>query len=69
MRTNLPVTQHEFVIPDGVTLVSVTDLASRITYCNPAFIAVSGYSKEELLGQLKSPRISEPVRSRGWGTV
>ena len=50
MRTNLPVTQHEFVIPDGVTLVSVTDLTSRITYCNPAFIAVSGYSKEELLG-------------------
>ena len=51
MRTNLPVTQQEFVIPDGVTLVSTTDLSSRITYCNPAFIAVSGYSREELMGQ------------------
>ncbi len=51
MRLNLPVTQQEFVIPDGVTLVSVTDLTSRITYCNPAFVAVSGYSREELLGQ------------------
>jgi aerotaxis receptor len=51
MRNNLPVTQQEFVIPDGVTLVSTTDLTSRITYCNPAFIAVSGYSREELLGQ------------------
>jgi aerotaxis receptor len=51
MRTNLPITQQEFVIPDGTTLVSVTDLKSHITYCNPAFIAVSGYSREELLGQ------------------
>lgn len=51
MRLNLPVTQQEFTIPDGVTLVSVTDLTSRITYCNPAFVAVSGYSREELLGQ------------------
>jgi len=51
MRNNLPVTQKEFVIPDGVTLVSTTDLKSHITYCNPAFIAVSGYDREELLGQ------------------
>jgi aerotaxis receptor len=51
MRNNLPVTQQEFVIADGVTLVSTTDLQSRITYCNPNFVAVSGYSREELLGQ------------------
>jgi aerotaxis receptor len=51
MRTNLPVSQQEFVIPDGVTLVSTTDLTSRITYCNPNFVSVSGYSREELIGQ------------------
>ena len=51
MRVNLPITQNEFIIPDGLTLVSTTDLQSRITYCNPAFIAVSGYSREELVGQ------------------
>ncbi len=51
MRTNLPVTHQEFVIPEGVTLVSTTDLQSRITYCNPAFVAVSGFEREELLGQ------------------
>ncbi|MCW5653456.1 PAS domain-containing methyl-accepting chemotaxis protein [Hydrogenophaga sp.] len=51
MRSNLPVSQQEFVIPDGVTLVSTTDLQSRITYCNPAFVAVSGFSREELIGQ------------------
>ena len=51
MRHNLPVTHNEFVIPEGVTLVSTTDLQSRITYCNPAFVAVSGFEREELLGQ------------------
>ncbi|EWS65369.1 Aerotaxis receptor [Hydrogenophaga sp. T4] len=51
MRLNLPVTQREYAIPEDATLVSTTDLQSRITYCNPAFIAVSGYDKEELIGQ------------------
>ncbi len=51
MRANLPVSQQEYVIPDGVTLVSTTDLQSHITYCNPAFVAVSGFSREELMGQ------------------
>ena len=51
MRINLPVSQQEFPIPEGVTLVSTTDLTSRITYCNPNFVAVSGFSREELLGQ------------------
>ena len=32
-------------------LVSTTDLKSRITYANPAFIQASGYTREELLGQ------------------
>jgi aerotaxis receptor len=51
MRTNLPVTHNEFVLPEGTMLVSTTDLQSRITYCNPAFVAVSGYERGELLGQ------------------
>ena len=51
MRINQPNTQREFAFPPGETLVSVTDLKGRITYCNPSFIAVSGYSREELQGQ------------------
>ena len=51
MRTNEPVTQCEYAFPEGRTLVSVTDLKGRITYCNSSFIEVSGYSKRELLGQ------------------
>ncbi|WP_310566785.1 methyl-accepting chemotaxis protein [Hydrogenophaga sp.] len=51
MRLNQPVTQHEFLLPDGATLVSTTDLSSHITYCNSAFMAVSGFAREELIGQ------------------
>jgi aerotaxis receptor len=31
--------------------VSVTDTKGRITYCNAAFVSVSGFTREELLGQ------------------
>ncbi|WP_343741756.1 methyl-accepting chemotaxis protein [Herbaspirillum huttiense] len=51
MKNNLPVTQRAFEFPDGVTLMSTTDTQSHITYANAAFIAVSGFSREELLGQ------------------
>ena len=42
VRKTGPISQREFVLDDGATLVSTTDLKSRITYCNPAFVAVSG---------------------------
>ncbi len=73
MRTNLPVTHNEFVIPDGVTLVSTTDLQSHITYCNPAFIAVSGYEREELIGQphnlVRHPDMPQEAFRDMWETL
>jgi aerotaxis receptor len=51
MRNNLPVTGQEHPIPDGATLLSATDLDSRIRYANAAFIEASGFSREELLGE------------------
>jgi len=73
MRQNLPVTQTEFQFPDGVTLVSTTDLNSHITYCNPAFIAVSGYAREELIGQphnmIRHPDMSAEAFRDMWATL
>lgn len=73
MRQNLPVTQREFSFPDGVTLVSTTDLRSHITYCNPAFIAVSGYEREELLGQphnlIRHPDMPAEAFRDMWATL
>ena len=51
MRMNLPVTEHERTFPSEQRLISTTDLNSRITYCNDAFVAISGFTYEELVGQ------------------
>ena len=51
MRTNLPVSQHEYQFPDGETLLSTTDTDSHITYANAAFIRTSGFDINELAGQ------------------
>jgi methyl-accepting chemotaxis protein/aerotaxis receptor len=50
MRDNQPVTGREFELQDEHFLISRTDLKGRITYANPAFIEVSGFSHEELIG-------------------
>jgi aerotaxis receptor len=49
MRNNQPVTGHEYEFPTSQMLVSATDLTGRIEYCNPAFIAVSGFTRDELI--------------------
>ena len=51
MRKNLPVTEAEYLLRDGLAIVSKTDLKGKITYVNPYFMEVSGFSEEELLGK------------------
>lgn len=41
----------EVTFAEGEQLVSTTDLNGVITYCNPSFCRVSGYTMEELQGQ------------------
>jgi aerotaxis receptor len=73
MRINLPVTDQELPFPAGESLVSTTDTKGRITYCNPAFIAVSGYQREELLGQphnlIRHPDMPEEAFRDMWQTI
>ena len=51
MRNNQPVTQRDYQFPDSVTLMSTTDTQSHIAYANEAFVEVSGYERDEILGQ------------------
>ena len=50
MRVNLPVTQQEFDFPADEMIVSTTDTRGYITHCNEAFVKVSGYTFDELMG-------------------
>ncbi len=51
MRQNFPVTQKEFHFAADATLMSTTDTHSNIVYANDAFVAVSGYRREDIEGQ------------------
>jgi len=51
MKNNGPVTQREAPFPSGKYLVSKTDLKGVITYANDAFVELSGFSRDELIGK------------------
>src|SRR5690606_5710435 len=51
MRKNLPVTNVETKVRDNQYLISKTDMKGRLIYANPAFIEVSGFTRDELIGK------------------
>ncbi|MFP3342565.1 methyl-accepting chemotaxis protein [Halomonas sp. SIMBA_159] len=73
MRNNQPVTQREVELKQDDFLVSRTDLKGRITYANPAFIEISGYQYEELIGAphnlIRHPDMPPPAFENLWKTV
>ncbi|MCU0124238.1 methyl-accepting chemotaxis protein [Pseudomonas vlassakiae] len=73
MRMNLPVTEHERTFPHEQRLISTTDLNSRITYCNDAFVAISGFTYDELVGQphnlVRHPDMPPAVFGHMWETI
>lgn len=50
MRINLPVTGRAIEVRPEANILTTTDLASKITYVNPDFIEISGFSEDELVG-------------------
>lgn len=73
MRNNTPVTQKEYVLRDGMVLVSETDLVGNITSVNSSFVEVSGYSEEELIGQphnlIRHPDVPEQAFEDLWAVI
>lgn len=73
MRTNLPVSNTEFLLKDGMSLVSKTDTKGRILYVNPAFIEASGFEEEELIGKphnlIRHPDMPEQAFGDMWQTL
>ncbi len=51
MRNNQPVSGVEHPMPGDQSLISRTDTKGKITYVNQAFVEMSGFSENELLGE------------------
>jgi len=51
MRNNQPITDKEKFLSDDTLIVSKTDEKGRLTFVNKAFLDISGFTKEELIGQ------------------
>ncbi|ANY15993.1 PAS domain-containing methyl-accepting chemotaxis protein [Bordetella pseudohinzii] len=51
MRVNLPIYDVETRLREDQYLISRTDTKGRIVYANPAFVEVSGFEREELMGK------------------
>lgn len=73
MRNNQPISQREVELKEGDFLVSRTDLKGRITYTNPAFIEISGYTHDELIGAphnlVRHPDMPPAAFDNFWKTV
>lgn len=70
MRKNLPVTQREIKMRKGGRLITTTDLKGVITYCNDEFVEISGFSRDELVGQahniIRHPDMPQAVFKNMW---
>lgn len=67
------VTDIETPFPDGKLIVSSTDPQGVITHVNQAFVEMSGYTEDELLGTphhiLRHPFMPGPAFKDLWDTV
>ncbi|MGE8408879.1 MAG: methyl-accepting chemotaxis protein [Pseudomonas sp.] len=73
MRNNQPITQRERTFPAQQRLISTTDAKGVITYCNDAFIEISGFSREELMraphNLVRHPDVPPAVFAHMWNTL
>lgn len=67
------VTQEETEFPAGCLIVSRTDVDGIITHANESFVTMSGYSREEIIGQpqsiLRHPDMPAAAFADMWETL
>lgn len=73
MRVSPSVSGQEIPFPHGEAVVSATDVKGRITHCNDVFVRLSGYGRDELLGQphsiVRHPDMPAEAFRDLWDTV
>ena len=64
---------YGLVIEQAAEVVVITDVEGTITYVNPAFEAVTGYSRDEAIGNrpriLRSGQIADSIYKELWDTI
>jgi len=72
LKKNLPVTDNEISMHNKI-LATKTDLKGRITFANQAFVEISGFSHEELIGQshniVRHPDMPPEAFADLWETI
>ena len=72
-KKELDLLRFYYVAENTVNPLQITDVQGKMVYANPAFIKVSGYNKEELIG--KNPSVfgsgkhSKKFWTRMWNTI
>jgi aerotaxis receptor len=73
LKQNLPVTQTERFLARGKPIVTKTDPQGRITYANQAFVEISGFAREELIGSnhhvVRHPDMPPEAFADLWATI
>ncbi len=75
MRQNLPVVDREIKFPKDpdAKIISVTDPRGIITYVNDTFVNISGFTREELIGQphniVRHPDMPSEVFALMWKKI
>ena len=73
MGRNTSVTQKEYFLKDGTTLMSTTNTGSYISYANSAFIDASGYEEGDLMGEphniIRHPDMPPAAFADMWFTI
>ena len=69
----LYVTEKEFPYPEGRLIISRTDLNGIITHANEAFVELSGWNREDVIGQphaiLRHPDMPAAAFKDLWDTL
>jgi PAS domain S-box-containing protein len=73
VKNNQPVTQIEQPYPKGRYLVSRTDLKGTTTYANDAYVELSGFTRDELIGKshnvVRHPDMPVQAFQNLWDTI
>ncbi|WP_415913086.1 methyl-accepting chemotaxis protein [Neptuniibacter sp. QD37_11] len=73
MKKNLPVTDREVTFDRSTNILSTTNAKGIITYVNPDFLRISGFTKEELIGNnhniVRHPDMPPAAFEDLWATI